>query len=178
MKLTFSVGDYAWYAKCEWDAVQKTCPSCFGKKEVILILGNDERVVLPCCGCASGYDPPKGYITEYEYVVKPELIIITGMNIEINDQVEIIEYQSGHYRYKENDIFATSEEAERKAKGKKANLEKEQKTRADLIKKNVHRSFAWNAQYHIRQAKRCREEALRHDEKARLYKNRTKKASK
>ncbi len=44
----FKVGDTVWVAKCRYEPVQKLCPTCFGKKEVTLILGNGDSVILPC----------------------------------------------------------------------------------------------------------------------------------
>lgn len=173
----FVVGDRVWYAKCQWEPVTKTCPTCFGKKEVTLILGNGENVILPCGGCSPGYDPPQGYISEYEYVVKPEPITITGMSIEIDrNGKEQVRYNSGNCFFDDIDVFSTEEEARTKAEAKKKDLDEEQRTRAEHIKKNVHKSFSWNAHYHMREAKKHRESALYHDEKAQLCKERAKES--
>ena len=170
----FAVGDKAWYAKCQWEPIRQICPTCFGKKEVTLILGNGESVLLPCGGCAHGYNLPTGYITEYDYVVKPEPIIITGMSIEIDGGKESVRYHSGSNSFDDTDIFSTEEEARTKAEAKKKELDEEQRTRAEHIKENVHKSFSWNANYHIREAKRHRKDALYHDEKAQICEERAK----
>jgi len=163
-----AVGDKVWYAKCQWEPIRQTCPTCFGKKEVTLILGNGENVLLPCSGCASGFNPPIGYIHEHGYVVKPEQIVITGMDIEINGGKESVRYRHGSYCFDDIDIFPTEEEAMIRAEAKKKKLDEEQRTRAEYIKQDVHKSFSWNAYYHMREAKRHRKDALRHDEKAKL----------
>lgn len=165
----FVVSDKAWYAKCQWEPIRQTCPTCFGKKEVTLILGNGESILLPCGGCAPGYNPPTGYISEYDFVVKPEPITITGMNIEIDGGEERVRYNSGSYCFDDTDVFPTEEEARIKAEAKKKELDEEQRTRAEHIKKNVHKSFSWNAHYHMREAKRHRKDALYHDEKAQMF---------
>jgi hypothetical protein len=67
------------------------------------------------------------------------------------------------------------EEANNKGKEKKKQLEEDQNNRAEHIKKNVHKDFSWNAHYHIRQANKCRKEALRHDELAKICKNKSRK---
>lgn len=72
------------------------------------------------------------------------------------------------------DVFLTESAARTQAEGKKEELERDQRTRAECIKKNVHKSFSWNASYHLREAKRHRKDALRHDEKAQLCKERVK----
>ncbi len=162
----FKVGDAVWIAKCGLESVQKICPTCFGKKEVILILGNDEWIILPCRGCAPGFDSPRGYISEYEYVTEPEMIAISGISIEINYGKEKVEYRQENRLYHEEDVYATEEEAQIRANEKKTQLEKKQITRAECIKKDVWKSFSWNANYHMRHAKKDRESAEYHDKMA------------
>jgi len=171
----FKVGDKVWSAKCKYEQIQVVCPTCFGTKEVILILGNGERVVLPCEGCTRGYNPPAGYILEYDYIVKPELITITDMTIEINAEKEIITYRSGSYCFDDENLFLTEEEARAKAKIEKNQLDEDQKEKDENIKQNVYKSFSWNASYHRREAKRLKEQALSHDKKAKLCQKRTRK---
>lgn len=174
MTQRFKIGDTVWYAKCQYEQVTKPCPTCFRKKEVTLILGNDEQVVLPCRGCAPGYSPPTGVISEYEYVVEPEEVRITGVEIKIDIDKESILYKSDNFLYHDEDLFLTKEEAAKRAEEKKVQLDKEQRTRAEHIKQNIHKDFSWNAYYHMRKAKECRAEALRHDEQAKLCKERAK----
>ena len=170
----FKVGDTVWNAKCRWEQIQVVCPTCFGKKEVTLILGNDERVILPCDGCGKGYDGPKGYVTKYNYVVEPETVNITGIEIEIDGTKEVARYRNGSYSFDEADLSPTREEAYQRAHHKRLLLEEDQRTRADLIKKLTHKNFSWNANYHMRQAKDLRKQAEYHDEKAKLCKERAK----
>jgi hypothetical protein len=47
--------------------VSVPCPVCYGKKEVVMILGNGEFVTVQCEGCGLGYEEPRGYIMEYTY---------------------------------------------------------------------------------------------------------------
>jgi len=170
----FKIGDSVWVAKCGLESVRKMCPTCFGKKEVTLILGNDDHVVLPCKGCAPGYDSPRGYISEYEYVTEPEMIVIDGMTIEIDHDKENVRYQTQHRIYDEKDIWATEGEAHVVANKKKAQLDKDQVTRAKHIKKDIQKSFSWNANYHMRHAKKDRESAEYHDKMAVICKARMK----
>ena len=170
----FKVGDTVWIAKCGIESVRKICPTCFGKKEVTLILGNGDSVILPCKGCGPGYDPPGGYISEYEYVTEPDSAVISGMTIEINHGEENVRYHGLQRVYDEKDIWATKEEAQIVAEEKKAQLDKDQVTRAEHIKKDVQKSFSWNAHYHMRHAKKDRESAEYHDKMAVLCKARAK----
>lgn len=168
----FSIGDTVWHATCQWGQIKCVCPTCFGKREVTLILGNDDHVLLPCGGCAPGYDPPTGYIHEYDFIVKPEVIVITGVSIEIDGDVECIRYRSGSFSFNASEIFATESSARVASEEKKKKLHEEQNIRAECIKKNVHKSFSWNAHYHMREAKRHRKDALYHDEKSILCERR------
>jgi len=162
----FKVGDTVWYAKCGLEQVRKICPTCYGKKEVTLILGNGDSVVLPCKGCAPGYNSPRGYIFEYEYIAEPEVIEISGMTIEIDHGEERVCYRGINRIYDEKDVWATEGEAKIVANEKKAQRDKDQITRAESIKKDIQKSFSWNAHYHIRHAKKDRESAEYHDKMA------------
>ena len=170
----FKVGDAVWIAKCGIESVRKICPTCFGKKEVILILGNDEWVVLPCKGCTPGFDPPRGYISEYEYVAEPEIMVISGITIEISRGEENVRYQCENRIFDEKDIWATAGEARIVANEKKVKQDEDQVTRAEHIKKDVQKSFSWNANYHMRHAKKDRESAEYHDKMAVICKAKAK----
>ena len=170
----FSVGDVAWHASCRWEQIKIRCPTCFGKKEVTLILGNGDHIILPCGGCAPGYSDPSGYIHEYDYVVEPSPVTITGMNIEINGGVEKVQYRRGSHAFDDADMFSTEDEARASSEEKRKALVCEQQTRTEHMKNNVRKSFSWNAHYHMTEAKRHRKAATSHDEKAQLCKERGK----
>lgn len=170
----FKVGDNVWFASCRYDNKSVLCPTCFGKKQVTLILGNNGKVILPCQGCAPGFESPTGYIHEYDYVVDPEIVHITRVITETTGLDEKTEYRSGCSCYQEDRLFLTKEEAEVKALELKAELEKEQKSKADYIKKNKLKSYSWNAHYHMREAKSHRKQVEYHDKMAILCKEKSK----
>lgn len=170
----FRVGDKVWWAKCRWENKQILCPTCFGKKEVKLILGNGDEVTLPCQGCAPGFEFPTGQISEYDYVSEPEQVYITGMDIEINGNKEKVRYRGTSYIYDEEDLFLDQLEALAESQEKKRKLDEEQLTRTEYIKKNVHKSFSWNARYHMREAKQLRSKAEYHDKMAIVCKSKSK----
>jgi hypothetical protein len=171
----FKVGDQVWWAKCRWESIRIPCPTCFGKLKVKLILGNDDEVILPCHGCAPGYESPRGYIEEYHYLSEPELICISGMDIEIHGDKETVRYNSSQCSYDEEDLFSEQTEALDKSKDKKRKLDEEQRTKAEYIKKKVHKDFSWNAHYHMGEAKRLRKTAEYHDKMAVVCKSKSKK---
>ncbi len=170
----FNVGDLVYYAKCRYEQKSIPCPVCFSKREVTLILGNGEPVVLPCNYCAPGYQPPSGFVSEYDYVVEAEPVRIDKIDVEVTREGEHCKYRSACYVYDDQDLFESETEALLRAQEKKAELDKEQVSRVDYLKKSKKASFSWNAGYHLREARRAREEAERHEEKARLCKERAK----
>lgn len=170
------IGDKVWVAIHEKRKVTKECPICFGKKMVTLILGNNDSVILPCAYCGRvGYDPPKGIITEYEFVTKAETRIIDKIEKTVDEKGEHVEYRSGHYVLYPDKIYATKEEAEIKSKELCEEAKKEQETRAEYLKKDIKKSFSWNAGYHLRESKKHFSDAKYHMEKAVLCKERIKK---
>ena len=168
------VGDRVWVARCDWVPVTKPCPVCFGEKAVTLILGNGDHIQLDCDYCGRGYELPTGTVQEYEYVVAPECMTITNIEAQTNSEGTTYEYKSSYLCPQPDKIFLTKEEAEAKGLELKAELEKEQETRVEYIKKNFHKTFSWNAGYHRREAKRLRKTAEWHERKAQLCKARAK----
>lgn len=174
--MRYNIGDKVWVAICGNTQVRKLCPVCFGKKEVTLILGNDEHCILPCSYCAPGFSSPSGYVNEYEYQTEAKQVTIDGMNIENKRGVESIEYrynstECSWCNLDEKKAFGTKEEALEHCKKIKEENEHDQITRAEHIKKDQNKSYSWNAGYHLREAKRERESAERHERLAKICKN-------
>jgi SOS response regulatory protein OraA/RecX len=84
-------------------------------------------------------------------------------------------FSGGYYaRSEDNMLFDTPEEAEARAEEIIAERFEAEKKNSDWIKKDKLKSFAYNAGYHMREAKRCRAEAETHEEKAKLCSERAK----
>jgi hypothetical protein len=175
---TYNVGDKVWWAKCGTEEVKNLCPVCYGKLEVILTLGNNEEVVIPCDYCGHGIDKPKGYVIEYEYIAEPTQVSITSVRSETGCQGEKREYNYGYYHLDNKDIFDTLEEAsERCAEIVAQKTEDELKARH--VKKVQYKSYSWNAGYHLRQIRDAERSISYHNqmvkichERAREQKNR------
>lgn len=178
METKFKVGDSVWVAKCSNTQAHVTCPICYGKRRVTLILGNDDTVSLECGYCGRGYEGPRGYVEEFQYKAEPQLIQITGMSINQSNTETVVEYHLGSahsYRVlREENLFDTLEEAAKRSLELKAQYENEQRTKQKYLKKNLNKSYAWNAGYHLREAKRHRGDAEYHDKKAVLCKAKSK----
>lgn len=112
----FNIGDVVYSASYGQIAKQVTCPVCFGKLKVTVILGNDERVEVDCDYCGKGYEDSKGYVTEYDYVAKAKCFVVNKIDVKVGRDKETRTYYSlepegYHYSYKEETCFATKEEA-------------------------------------------------------------------
>jgi hypothetical protein len=170
----YNVGDEVWLAEYDLESVKKTCPICFGQKQVILILGNDDKVILPCDYCGKGFNEPTGVITEYEYVAKATLIVITKIQSETNELGEQRKYYfNAHYAAIE-DLFNSKEAALARCAEKIKRQELEDTTKAYRIKANHLKSYSWNAGYHLREALHHEKQAGYHKQKAALCKERAK----
>ncbi len=176
------IGDTIYYATCQNERVSVICPVCHGKLEVTLILGNGDSVILPCDYCGKGYNDPRGYVEEYNYVVTATPFTVTGIEIEQSQNGEKRQYRSGgehcYHIFEENRCFAIEKEALAAAVFIKEQLDKDQSTRSEYLKQDKRKSFSWNAGYHLRQAKDHRRQAEYHEGKAKLCKARSKEEGK
>ena len=176
--MKYKIGDTVYVANCGHRQIDIPCPVCFGKIRVTLILGNGESVSLPCDYCGKGFDGPRGYVSEYDYVAEAAARTITAANITLTDTGEKVEYRSGssfsYYTLKEEDCYSTFEEASATAVAVKEKMIEEQNTRAEYIKEDIKKSFSWNAGYHLREAKRNRREIEYHERMAVICKERSK----
>ena len=176
----YSVGDRVWWARCGIRHVTKTCPICFGNRQVTLVLGNEDKVVLPCDYCGKGYNAPTGQIEEYEYIAEVEETTITRVDIHESSGGEKREYHSssGYWHDDGANLFDTQQEALAACAEIVRQKEKEENTRVEHIKNSVRKTFSWNAGYHLRQAAKCEKEAQFHRERATLCKARVKEKNK
>ena len=169
----YHVGDYVWASSYSRRAQQVQCPTCFGKREVTLILGDGTHVALPCAGCGHGFNEPRGTITAHVLMPRADGMPIASIRTEEGPKGTVVEYHSPGCRvYAEDDIYLTLEEALLAAEAIAAKAQTEEDTKAAHIKERREKSFAWNATYHLRSAKDCRKSAERHEKLARLCKER------
>ncbi len=172
----FKVGDHVFYAKSKpYQEIQVPCLVCYGKREVVLVLGNDDRVTLRCDYCRRGYDSPTGFITEQVYIAEAYPTTITSVHINQTTSGETAEYHFGSHCCADEDlIFDNKEDALEKAMALKAKYDEERHTRADYIKQDVKKKYSWNAGYHLRAKKKSLEDAEYHNRMAVLCKAKAK----
>ena len=170
----YKVGDVVWSAYAGTKLVKKECPVCFRKLSVILELGNGERMKMPCEYCAPGYEDPRGFIEEWEYVKEATQKTITEIEVKETSNGRTFRYQSSNQILESNMIFDT--EAEALAHSEKVAIEhnKDEFERAEGLKECAHKKYSWHVGYHRREAKKDRESAERHERKAIACKERAK----
>jgi len=174
-KKLFNIGDVVWYARTGFRPIEEPCPVCFGKKSVVVLLGNGDAVETPCSYCGLGIDPPTGTITTHRIAPGAELVTITGREIREGETTEITYHGHGGHFYYSNTIFETEAKALAVSKELCEKELSEKETRADYIKKDKIKSFAWNAGYHLRAAKKLRDDIAYHERMAAICKARAPK---
>jgi hypothetical protein len=173
----YKIGDKVWAAFAERRDIAETCPVCFGKLKVTLILGDDSVAELPCDYCGKGFDRPRGIVQEIRYVSGAELRTIDYVSVEfaVNEQRTV--YRSGTRILYPEKIFDTEKEALECCEKIAESLNEEMKTRAEYIKADVKKNYSWNAGYHLREARRLDRLAAQHRERAVLCKAKSKEAN-
>jgi hypothetical protein len=162
----FGVGDWVWCARLKREQVDVPCPVCFTKKEVTVRLGNGDEVVVDCDYCS------RGYVSEYVEDGAPERYLITAKTVTEMSEGKRTGYHSHHYYFEDTGDLLFATESEAMARGLELAREKKVKeeTKSEYLKKNNLKSYAWNAGYHIRNARDHEKQAAYHHEKARLCK--------
>jgi len=164
----FKVGDVVWVPIAGLRQVPVPCPVCFGKLVVRLELGNGDIVVLPCGNCSKGYEPPRGVVYEYTSDPSAEPRRISRIEREESESGVEVCYRDGSLVFRE--VFATHKDALDRAVEMAEERVAEESKRADHIKHDKNKSYAWNAGYHMREAKRAREQVAYHEKMAVLCK--------
>jgi len=172
MDQKFKIGDFVWVASFDKKELQTTCPDCLGKRELIVILGDDSTVIIPCAGCSSGYREPTGKISYWDWIPTAELQKITGMELS----EDTVEYRSDYHCLYADKVFATQEEALVAA----AKLAEEQNQREQerlFQKEKNNRTWAWHVTYHRRQIKALEKGLEYHRSKLEYAKTKTRRCN-
>jgi len=173
-KKIFNIGDIVWFARTGLQPIQEPCPVCFGNKIVVIILGNGDEVTIPCSYCAPGMEPPLGVVIRYHMEPATERVTITGREIREGEKIEVTYYGPGCRVYRSNTVFETEVEALAESAKLCAEEIKDRETRSEYIKKDKIKSFAWNAGYHLTEARRLRESIAYHERMAVICKAKAK----
>jgi ribosomal protein S27E len=159
--MKYEIGQKLWLAS--WDSSEDyvRCPDCGGTGRLLVTFHDETTVSIECAGCASGYNPPTGYVRVYNRRAKALPVIITG--VEVRDGKTEWRTNS-HYCPDEADLYDNENDCLAGAllKAQKADQEEREKIGA---KEKPTRTWAWNASYHRKEIKRCKESIEYHERK-------------
>jgi hypothetical protein len=172
----FKVGDVAWFARWTPRQVTIPCPVCFGNRSVTIVLGDGSPVIVACHYCGSGFDGPRGCTVEYEHDPIAQRVTVREVHVDEQRGADGVE-RSVRYLLGDaagwadaEDLFTDEAEALARAKARTAEVFAWE----DSAERKRHRKSkalddaVWAVGYHRREAKRCREEAARHEARAAL----------
>lgn len=148
LTMPFTIGQQVWEPINPPTQVKRPCPACFGKLAVVVILGNDEHVGVPCEACGIGYREPRGYVEEWEYEIGARPFVITGVrSMSGNDWVVINEVG---WTYSFANLCATETEAIQKSRDRLEAL-MQQNAEARRHRRNTANKAPWSVRYHRKQ---------------------------
>ena len=160
-KPSFQIGDTVYVVQgCRSMPVEKTCPVCFGKMRVTVILGNGKRENVLCEYCGKGYEGPRGYVVDYELHSVVRQAIITGASFTNHKWEFALDY--GRTGTGESELYRDEESAEA-ARSKL--MEKMKKEEAWMIENRLNYSktdLTWRVGYHRKRIQDLEREAEHH----------------
>lgn len=169
----FQIGELVYYVVAYSHAqIRTTCPVCFGKLRVQIILGNGETETIECSACGIGYEGPRGFVDEFGPSSRVGSGIITGIRRGFGRSEWLYDVEGGSCEY----LFRTAEEAEVKRAVLHAEALAQDEKRNDRIIADKKKGLAWAIRYHRSKIRDAEKEIAYHGGK--LAAAEAKKASK
>lgn len=168
----YNIGDKVWIAQCGQKQVRHDCPVCYGQLFVTLILGNGDEIRTPCDYCGKGYEGPKGYVLEYEWVAETrQVTIMSKTKKETNGKTE---YDFHSYDAYFHEAYDTKEEAEAKTLENIKEHEEDERKRIEWRKSHNHKTYSWHVGYSKKEIKEAQRKLDWHSKRVIFMKNRAK----
>ena len=160
--MKYKIGDVVWYAKVQCYEASEPCPDCFGQRALTVIKGDGSQVSIECAGCATGYEPAKGYIKYSAW--RPDVAQTSITRIEMKADGSC-EYGHGYsYSSQEDELCENEADAIRKAEERMAEHNAQEIARIHQKEKH-NRTWSWNAHYHRSCIKRAEKDLAYHTAK-------------
>lgn len=173
----FNIGDKVFVPKYGTTQVTETCPHCFGKTYLTVILGDDSKVTIDCDCCKEQFES-KGVISVYKWQSGVEQITIDGIETQQVGNKLKTKYRSGTsccYRsYEEDGVFATAEEAQALSDIRTAEHEVDEQNQIENKKKYAHKSWASHVAYYRNCLKHAQEDVGRYEKLLSVAKSKSK----
>lgn len=168
----YNIGDKVWWATCETSQITIPCPVCFGKKVVVLILGNEEKVQTECEYCRNGLSDSRGYTEEWQRISGVKLIELTGKEVAENTSGRTVEYRYQNYCLKKGEsIFDTEDEAKNRVVEMIKEYEDSEVSRNAHKKRSSQSHTSWSVGYHRGRLKNAEREVVYHSSKVKTLLN-------
>ena len=160
-KPPFQLGDTVYVVQgCRSVPVEKTCPVCFGKRCVTVILGNRELENVLCDYCGNGYEGPRGYVVDHEPQSAVRQAIITGASFTNHQWEFALDY--GRTGIGESELYRDAESAEA-ARAKLMEEIKKEEVRMLTNRVNYSKTkLTWRVGYHRKRIRDLEREAEYH----------------
>lgn len=168
----YNINDTVWIAQCGQKEVRHYCPVCYGQLFVTLILGNGDEIRTPCDYCGKGYEGPKGYVLEYEWVAEARQVTISNKTKrEIDGKTE---YDFSSYDAYFHEAYDTKEEAEAKTLENIKNHKEDERKNIEWRKSHNHKTYSWHVGYSLKEIKEAKRKLDWHNARVIFMKNRSK----
>lgn len=161
MAIRFQIGDPVFVATFEAHETWIECPDCAGTGRIRCMLPDDTMVSIECECCRRGYEGPFGRLLVYER--KPFVCETVISGIEMRE--DGIEWRTRcSYLVKDANIFASRDDAMRRAEEIAAEQDRAERERIATKEKNT-KSWAWNVHYHRREIREAEKRIAYHKAK-------------
>ena len=155
----YKLGDKVFVAFLKSHEKWVTCPHCFGKRALTVILGDDSQVSIDCDCCRYGFEGSKGYLKSWGWVSGVKESTITKVEQEWPEKIEY--GVDGGYRVDQDKVFDTQVAAEIRAQ--ELIIEQDKKELHCIqVKERVDRNWAWNVRYHRERIKQSEKDLEYH----------------
>ncbi len=155
----FEIGQEWWLPVAHPRQIEVPCPVCFGNLAVEVILGNGERVGVPCDGCGHGFDGPRGVIEEWSHEPSAQKFVIAEVSSMHGGRWALNSVTGAYAQFedlKRTEAEAMAQAVQNAAAQEESNMRSRQRTR-----KNVQKS-TWSVRYHREQIKDLERQLLWH----------------
>ena len=146
MKTPFEIGRTYYLPLTHPEQIQVTCPVCYGKKKVVIILGNDERVEVECDGCGLGYEGPRGFVHDYSYEARVTPFTIDSV-VSMHGDSWYVRSTTGE-QANWGQLCETDEQAMECSRQQMQSFVDENMRRSATSKKQKLREKTWSVRYH------------------------------
>lgn len=164
--MKYKIGDIVYWVESSSN-MEKTipCPICFGKRFVIIILGDDTQEKIECGYCSHGIERATGYIKTWLPCAMVKSDRITGVSSRYG-----IKYELSNRQIEEQDIFDNEKDAE---------IEKEIRYKQEVERSQLwfkesfvsaKKSQVWSVGYHKNEIKRNQRTIEWHQERIGMIK--------